>query len=216
MKKIILSILGMLLLLGAYAQQPNQTLMINTDARVDSTGNVTFEVSGKLTAQQWIAWNYMYGGGQASMVKRNIERTLSPFYVYEFKYLPNEMDRTFQIQYKVKGTVEYLGKDKWKAIVGLKDAQPVKLSENTFNCVLSEPAGNIIIQNTMKVILPPDATNMQFDKDEFSNVIVLYNRPTENVIISGDKNMKTAGYSLIGTAIIASLVIAGMRKKIIK
>ena len=197
----------------ATAQMAQQTLQINSEVKVDSTGNIQFDVSGKLTAQQWLAWNYMYGGGQASMVKRNMERSLSPYYVYDFKYTPNEMDRTFNIQYKAKGTVQYLGKDKWVTMVGLKDAQPVKLSENKFNCVTTETNGNIIIQNTMTCTLPADAANMQFDKDEFGNVLVKYTRPTESTIVSGNKNMQTAGYSLLGAGIIALIAVFAFRRK---
>ena len=106
MKKII-SITFLVLIAGtvAMAQMNSQTLIINSEVTIDSTGNAFFNVSGKLTAQQWVAWNYMYGGGNASNVKRSIERNLSPYYLYDFKYTPNEMDRTFSIQYKAKGIV---------------------------------------------------------------------------------------------------------------
>jgi len=198
----------------AFGQGSNQTLMINTEGRIDSTGNAIFDVSGKLTAQQWINWNYMFGGGNASNVKRTYERALSFFYVYDFKYNPNEMERSFTIQFKAKGVIEYLGKDKWVANLGLREVQPVKLTENSFNCVLAQGDGNNILQNNMRFTLPANATNMVFDKDEFNNVLVYYKMPTESVTTFGDSGMKTDGYSLLGLGLLSFLGILAFRKKI--
>lgn len=196
------------------AQFKPETLQIKTDAKVDSIGNAIFTMSGKLTASQWIAWNYMYGGGQASMVKRTIERAASPYYVYDFKYSPNEMDRTFTIEYKAKGAVEYLGKNKWVATIGTKDIQPVKLTPNSVNYVQSEANGNAILQNNMTFTFPSETSNMDFDKDEFGNVTVKYNCPTETAVLSGDKDLKTAGYSLLGAGVLALLALIALRKKL--
>ncbi len=216
MKNLIYTLLFMFIAFGSVrAQSTSGNMMINTEAHIDSTGNAIFQTSGQLTAQQWIMWNYMYGGGNASNVKRNIERSLSPYYVYDFKYVPNEMDRSFTIQYKAKGIVEYLGKDKWVASVGLRDAQPIKLTENSFNCVLSQMGGNnVIIQNSMKVTLPVAAINMEFDRDEFNNVLVKYKMPTESITTFGNEKMKTTGYSLLALGGLSLIAIVALRKRI--
>lgn len=214
MKKIIILLLiaqaGFAIL---QAQIPNQTMNINAEIRVDSTGNALHSLSGKLTAQQWLFWNYMYGGGQASMVKKNFERMLSPYYVYNFKYSPNEMDRTFSIEYNAKGVVEYLGRDKWVANLGLKDVQPVKTSENAFTAVQSQLNGNIVVQTNTKVSLPSNATNMSFDKDEFGNVTVQYKMPTETVVSFGSTPMKITGFSLMGIGAVSLLALIFLRRK---
>lgn len=215
MKKYFYILVVAMLTTGyALAQANTTTMMIHSEVRIDSIGNALFDVSGKLTAQQWIRWNYMFGGGNASNVKRSIERSLSPYYVYDFKYVPNEMDRSFTIQYKAKGVVEYLGKDKWVASVGLREAQPVKLTENTFSCVVSELGDNAIIQNNMKITLPASAGSMDFDKDEFNNVLVRYKMPTEYRVTFGSEKMKATGYSLLGLGVLSLLVIVVFRKKI--
>lgn len=215
MKKIFsITFFALITVIALKAQMNSQTLNINTEARIDSAGNAVFDVSGKLTAQQWISWNYMYGGGNASNVKRSIERSLSPYYVYDFKYTPNEMDRSFSIQYKTKGVVEYLGNDKWTASLGLRDVEPMKLTENTFSCVTSQMGNGNIMQTNMKVTLPAAANNMSFDKDEFNNVLVTYKMPTESVVQMGNDTMKTVGYSLMGLGVLSLLPIIAFRKKI--
>ena len=216
MKNILSTFFSLLMTAGVIsAQSTSGNMMINTEARIDSIGNAVFETSGQLTAQQWVSWNYMYGGGNASNVKRNIERSLSPYYVFDFQYMPNEMDRSFVIRYKAKGIVEYLGKDKWVASVGLRDAQPIQLSDNSFNCVVSQIGGNnVIIQNSMKVTLPATATQMEFDRDEFNNVLVKYKMPTESITTFGDSKMKATGYSLLALGGLSLLAIIGFRKRI--
>ena len=197
---------------GASAQNP--TMVINSEIRIDSVGNAIYEVSAKLTGTQWQNWNAMYGGGNASMVKRSIERSLSPYYVYDFRYLPNEMDRTFIIQYKAKGVVKYLGKDKWLAEVGLKEVQPTKLNENSCSFVTSQLMGNTVLQTNGKVTFPAQTTLMAFDKDEFNNVVIKYTMPTESTTLIGNADKKTMGYSLIGLSALALAGLMFFRKKL--
>ncbi|MGC4232561.1 MAG: hypothetical protein QM594_06225, partial [Niabella sp.] len=96
-----------------------------------------------------------------------------------------------------------------------RDAQPMKLTENSFNCVVSQMGGNnIIIQNSMKVTLPVAATNMEFDRDEFNNVLVKYKMPTESITTLGNAKMKTTGYSLLALGGLSLLAIIAFRRKI--
>ncbi|MBX2952763.1 MAG: hypothetical protein KF870_09665 [Leadbetterella sp.] len=213
MKNILTFIL---LLAGTYtvSAQTREPMLINSEVTIDSAGNGIFEMSGKLNAHQWQSWNYMYGAGNASNLKRNIERTLSAFYVYDFEYKPNEMDRSFVVRYKAKGVVQYLGKDNWTVMLGLKETQPVKLSSNTFTATMSQSMGSGVMQTNMKVTLPADVTGMEFDKDEFGYVVVKYKRPTETVTTVGNPKMKTAGYALLGASLVSFLGIFYFRKSL--
>lgn len=198
----------------AEAQVLREPMHISSEVTIDSAGNGIFEMSGKLNAQQWQSWNYSYGAGNASNLKRNIERTLSAFYVYDFEYMPNEMDRSFRVRYKAKGVVQYLGKDNWTVMLGLKETQPVKLSSNTLSATMSQPMGSGVMQTNMKVTLPADVTEMEFDKDEFGYVVVKYKRPTETITTTGNPKMKTAGYALLGASLVSFLGIFYFRKSL--
>jgi LPXTG-motif cell wall-anchored protein len=212
MKNII--IIFILIGTSFIANAQNSTLIINSEVKIDSTGNAVFEMSGKLTGQQWNLWNSIYGGGNALMVKKQIERTLSQFYVYDFRYSPNEMERTFTIQYKAKGIVKYLGKDKWLAEMGLKENKPTKIGENSCNFVTSQLAGSTVIQTNGVVTFPAQTKNMTFDKDEFNNIVIKYEMPTESITKLGESGTKNLGYSLLG---LSALTLAGLvffRKKL--
>lgn len=214
MKKILIFILLGMGVQTAHAQVFREPMHISSEVTIDSAGNGIFEMSGKLNAQQWQTWNYAYGAGNASNLKRNIERTLSAFYVYDFEYMPNEMDRSFRVRYKAKGVVQYLGKDNWTVMLGLKETQPVKLGTHTFTATMSQPMGGGVMQTNMKVTLPADVTDMEFDKDEFGYVVAKYKRPTETITTIGDSGKKSAGYALIGASLISLLGIFYFRKSI--
>jgi len=194
-------------------QNVKEPLIFNSEVSIDSAGNATFVISGKLNAMQWQWWNYSYGAGNASNLKRSIEKSVSALYLYDFNYEPNEMDRSFKLTYKAKGVVEYLGKDKWLAELGLRETQPVKITENSFTATLSQPMGYQVLQTNMRVTLPSDVTGMEFDKDEFNYVTIHYKRPTESVMTTGDGRMKTAGYSLLGASLLSMVGLLFLRKQ---
>lgn len=214
MKKILTCIVILAFTYTVSAQVLREPMLINSEVTIDSAGNGIFEMSGRLNAQQWQSWNYAYGSGNASNLRRNIERTLSAFYVYDFEYKPNEMDRSFVVRYKAKGVVQYLGRDNWTVMLGLKETQPIKLSTNTFTATMSQPMGSGIMQTNMKVTLPGDVTGMEFDKDEFGYMVIKYKRPTETVTTVGNPKMKTAGYALLGASLISFLGIFYYRKSL--
>lgn len=212
MKLVVLTIGFMLAVNTIRAQGIKEPMIINSEVVVDSTGNAVFEISGKLNAQQWQWWNYAYGAGNASNLKRNIERSLSSMYVHDFKYEPNEMERSFKVSYKAKGMVKYLGKDNWIAELGLRETQPIKIADNGFTAVLSQHAGYQVMQTNMRVTLPTDAFDMVFDKDEFNYTVVKYKRPTERTFTVGSSKMKTAGYSLLGASLLSFVGLLLFRK----
>jgi len=212
---LIITILIIVPIHWAVCQQAvKEPLIFNSDVHIDSAGNATFTISGKLNAMQWQWWNYAYGAGNSANLKRNIEKSTSSLYLYNFKYEPNEMDRSFTLTYSAKGVVEYLGKDNWLAELGLRETQPVKISENSFTATLSQNMGYSVLQTNMRVTLPNDATGMEFDKDEFNYVTIRYKRPTESVMSVGDAEMKTAGFTLLAAALLSAVGILFLRNRV--
>lgn len=194
-------------------QTVKEPLVFNSEAHIDSVGNATFVISGKLNAMQWQWWNYSYGAGNASNLKRNVEKSLSSLYLYDFNYEPNEMDRSFRLTYKAKGVVRYLGKDSWLAELGLRETQPVKITENSFTATISQNMGYSVLQTNMRVTLPADVSGMEFDKDEFNYITIKYKRPTESMMAVGDAGMKTAGYSLLGASLLSMVGLLLLRRQ---
>ena len=155
--------------------QGNEPLKQNMIFRIDSLGNALIEVSSKLSASQWQQWENSYGGKNISLFRRDISRTMNQFYLYDFDYKADEMERNFKISFKAKGVARYLGNNEWVAEMGMKDPDFSKLDNNSFLVTTSQNEGGLLIQLNNTVCFPKKASDVKEDTDEFGYATFTYN-----------------------------------------
>jgi hypothetical protein len=141
---------------------------------IDELGNASMEISAKLNAQQWQNWENSYGDKNVSILKRDMERVLSYFYLYDFDYEQNEMERSYVLSFKAKGLARYLGDNEWRAEMGLKDPDFSKLTDNSYLVTSSFAEGGMIVQTNNKIFFPEAASNIEEDTDEFGLAVFDY------------------------------------------
>lgn len=173
MKKTGLTIICFLIIfasLGQGGEQMKQSLVF----KIDSLGNASIEVSSKLTATQWQQWENTYGGKNISLFKRDISRTMNEFYLYDFDYESDAMERTFKVTFKAKGVARYLGGNEWLAEMGMKDPDFSRLSDNSFLVTTTYNDGGVLIQQNNTIFFPSKAINVNEDTDEFGYATFTY------------------------------------------
>ncbi|MBP6977915.1 MAG: hypothetical protein PHD61_01820 [Bacteroidales bacterium] len=172
--KNFLIILFCCLSVTSIVAQGDEQLKQNFLYRIDSLGNATIDVSAKMTASQWQYWEATYGGKNISLFKRDLSRTLSQLYLYDFDYNADEMERSFHVTFKAKGVSRYKGNNEWLAEMGMKDPDFSKLNDNSFLVTTTFNEGGLLIQQNNTIHFPRKASNIKEETDEFGNAIFTY------------------------------------------
>ncbi|HNS16361.1 MAG TPA: hypothetical protein PKH94_03525 [Bacteroidales bacterium] len=173
MKKYSLTIVCLFWIIIASGQF-GEPLKQNMLFRIDSLGNAVIEVSSKLSASQWQQWENTYGGKNISLFKRDISRTLNQFYLYDFKYESDEMERTFNVTFKAKGVAQYMGGNEWLAEMGMKDPDFSRLDDNSYLITTTYNDGGLLVQQNNTIHFPKKASNVKEDTDEFGYATFTY------------------------------------------
>jgi hypothetical protein len=144
---------------------------------VDERGDAQVEVAMTMTAPQWQNWQQIYGGGRISVFKREMERSLAPYFVENFGYEQDDINRSVRITLAAKGVTEYLGNGAWRGELDMKDPSVTSVSQNAFLLTTSTMEGGLLVQQNQRIMLPEDAHSIEHDEDAFGNAIFRYQRP---------------------------------------
>ena len=173
----LLTLLGLLLSGIAPAQaQESPGLTQEITFTINEHGDAHVEVAMKMNAAQWQNWQQMYGGGRASVLKREMVRSLAPYFVENFGYEQDDMNRTSRITMAAKGVTEYEGNGVWRGEMDMKDPSITNVSDNVFLFTTSTMEGGLLMQQNQRVVLPEDAHSIKHDEDAFGNAIFRYQR----------------------------------------
>jgi hypothetical protein len=172
-KLITCFLLAQLCSLQSQAQEVVKGLKQKFDITIDDLGNANIEVSMKLNAEAWENFKRNVGNNQ-SILKREIEKSVPKYYLTDFAYSEDAMERTYTLKMKALGLCKLNKDGKWQADIEAKNPDITKLSDNEF--VMNEDilANGQLIQQTQKLHLPSAASGAKVEKDSFGNAIVTY------------------------------------------
>jgi len=207
MKIIVITFISLLFVMIGFGQDA-EVLKQDIIYTIDPLGDATIGISSKLNARQWQNWENVYGPRNTSILKRDMERALSYFYLYDFKYDQDEMERSYKLSFKAKGLARYLGNDEWRADMGLKDPDFSKLTDNSYLVTSSLVESGLIIQQNNKVFFPEEAFDVEEETDEFGLAVFDYKLKTKS---SGPPIFLYLGILCIILAIVAYFVL-GLKK----
>ena len=175
---------------------------------IDELGDANIEISSKLTARQWQNWENAYGKKNVSILKRDMERSLSYFYLYDFDYEQDEMERSYKLSFKAKGLARYLGNSEWRADMGMKDPDFSKLTDNSYLVTSTLTETGMVIQQNNKIFFPEGSSDVEEDTDEFGLAVFEYKLKPAT---SGSPLFLYIGIACIVLAVVAFLLF-GMKK----
>lgn len=178
MKKLILKTLLLFLYLyifsaSSLAQQQMQGIKQIFDITMDKLGNATVEVSTKLNASQWDMFKRNIGNN-TSILKRAMEKALPKYYLSNFDYSEEQMERTYKIKFNILGLAKVDAKNKWEAQLETKNPDVTKLSEKEFIINSDMMSDGMLFQQTQKIHLPSGASNAKIEKDSFGKALITY------------------------------------------
>lgn len=177
MKNIFLKIFCCVIFLQVYTSNKAQELVTplkqTFDITMDAIGNANVEVSMKLNASQWDMYKRNIGNN-TSVLKRSMERALPKYFLTDFNYSEEQMDRIYKMKFKVLGLCTTNKNGQWVASLESKDPDVTKLSGKEFVITQDLLSGGTLIKQIQKLHLPSNASDAKVEKDSFGKAILTY------------------------------------------
>lgn len=178
MKKIIFKIfLWFILFQSLFLTSQSQEVLHGVkqifDITMDDIGNATVEVSMTLNAAQWDGYKRNVGNN-TSILKREMEKALPKYYLSDFNYTEDQMERSYKMKFKVLGLSVLNSNGNWVSDLESKNPDVTKLSDREF--VMTQDINNngMLIQQTQKLHLPSNASGAKIEKDSFGKAVMTY------------------------------------------
>ena len=170
---------------SASAQEELKGLKQLFDITIDPLGNANVAVSMKLNASQWDAFKSNVGNN-TSTLKRGMEDALPKYFLANFNYTEDQMQRTYTMKFDVKGFCTNDKNGKWTSKLDSKDPDITKLSDREFVLAQNIVSDGILLQQTQKIHLPSSASNAKIEKDSFGKALLTYTigTPLKHTIIT--------------------------------
>jgi hypothetical protein len=152
------------------AQEIIKPVKVNIEFMVDKFGNAKTSYSMKMTASQWDNFKRSMGNNQ-SILKRTMERAMPAYFLSDFEYKEDAMERSYQLSFNAYGVCKPGVDGRWHAELGEKNPDITKLSDNSYMIISEMSSGGGIIQANQKIIFPDEASDIKVDKDAFGKAL---------------------------------------------
>jgi hypothetical protein len=202
MKKIIITLFTLFVCVNIRAQEI-KPLKVNLQFTLDEFGNGKVIFSSKLNASQWDNFKRSMGNNQ-SLLKRELERALPGYFLSDFEYKEDAMDRSYSLSFNAYGISTVNSAGKWVINLDAKNPDVTKVSDYEYMMISESSSGGQLIQTTQKLIFPGSASNIKQEKNSFGKAIFTFD-------MSGSSTTGNAlQYGGIGLMLVA--VFLGWRK----
>jgi hypothetical protein len=170
MKKYFALILIFIISTDLVAQEIIKPLKVNIEFLVDKYGNAKTTYSMKMNASQWDNFKRSMGNNP-SLLKRTMERSMPAYFLSDFDYKEDAMDRSYTLTFNAFGVCRPGPDGRWHAELGEKNPDVTKLSDNSYMIISEVSSGGTIIQANQKVIFPDEASDIKMEKDAFGKAL---------------------------------------------
>ena len=143
------------------------------DITLDDLGNARIAVTMKLNASQWDMFKKSLGNNTSNL-KREMIKGMPKFYLTDFKYNEDQMERTYTLEMKALAVASVDKNGKWKADLDAKDPDIMKVNDKQFKLDANYISGGGLIEQTQQIYLPEGAKNAKVEKDSFGKAILTY------------------------------------------
>lgn len=192
MRLMCLTVLLSLSSLVLFAQEI-KPFKVSIEFKLDEKGNAQVTYGSKMNAGQWDNFKRSMGNNQ-SLLKRQIERGLPAYFLSDFEYKEDAMDRAYTLTFNAYGVCKVNSTGKWVIDLDTKNPDVTKVSDNVYMMISEASAGGQLIQTNQKIIFPESASDIKEEKDAFGKAHFTFSMG--NTSMSG-KVMQYGGILLI-------------------
>ena len=157
----------------SYGQEQIKGIKQNLDIKIDDLGNAVIALNMKLNASQWDMFKRSLGNNTSNL-KREMEKGMPKFYLTDFKYNEDQMERSYTLEMKALAVASVDKNGKWKADLDAKDPDIMKINDRQFKLDANYASGGGLIEQVQQIYLPGNAKNAKVEKDSFGKAVLTY------------------------------------------
>jgi hypothetical protein len=186
------------------AQQQQELLKQNITFNIDNLGDGHLEESMTYNASQWDNFKKIMGANE-DMLKRQMERALPAYYLQNFVYKEDAMNRTYTLSFDALGMAKINDNSQWQIDMDVKNPDITKISDKNYALTATYSQ----IQQLVKLNIPDGASDIKQDKDAFGKAIFTY------TLTPGHKGVSFI-FLIAGILLIAAGVVAYFKPDLLK
>jgi hypothetical protein len=179
MKKIYLIIASLIIILPYAKLSAQQSQQVdpqkeNINLDIDNIGDGHLQISMSYNASQWENYQRIAGSNAADMWKRQMERSLPSWYLQNWTYKDDPMERTWTLSFDALGMARINDDGNWVVDLDQKKPDITKISDRNYAMTNTYTSYGVLTQELWKINLPGGAGNITQDKDAFGKAIFTY------------------------------------------
>ncbi len=133
MKKIYILLTSLTLVFCTTVKaQQSDPVKVNMTVDIDNIGDGHIQVSRTYSAAQWESYQKVYGSNAADMLKREMERFYPAYYLQNWDYKEDAMNRSFTLSYDALGFAKIDDNGNWLIDVAGKNPDIQKLTDKNY------------------------------------------------------------------------------------
>lgn len=175
MKKIFLFIIILLAVsyTNANAQEQVNPLKENITFNIDNFGDGHLETTWTFNASQWDNFKKIMGTNE-DMLKRSMERSLPAYFLQNFVYKEDAMNRSYTLTFDALGLAKINDNGQWQIDMDQKNPDITKISDKNYALTATFNSGGTLVQELIKLNIPDGASDISQQKDAFGKAIFIY------------------------------------------
>jgi hypothetical protein len=158
---------------ATYSQDAIKAAKLNVKWALNSLGDAHIETSMTMDAAQWDNYKKMIGNN-ADILKRQMERTFPGYFLQNFSYKEDVMNRGWTLSFDALGLSKVNSKGLWQVDLNSKNPDITKLSDKNYVLTWNYASGGGLMQEIDNISFPDGSSDIKQDKDAFGKALFVY------------------------------------------
>lgn len=177
MKKIgIVITLFVFLLMSSprlFAQQLIRPAKLTVKWVITPLGDAHIQASSQLDAKSWDNYKRMLGNNP-DILKRQMERSFSQYFLENFKYKEDAMARKWTLSFDSLGLSRINSSGLWQVDLAVKNPDITKISDHNYILTANYTSQGRLLQEIDYVTFPKAASDIKVEKNAFGRAQFVY------------------------------------------
>ncbi|HVM90059.1 MAG TPA: hypothetical protein VMT76_17865 [Puia sp.] len=156
-----------------YSQELIKPAKLNVKWTLSPLGDAHVETNMTMDAAQWDNYKKMVGNN-ADILKRQMERAFPGYFLQNFNYKEDVMNRGWTLSFDALGLSRINSKGLWQIDLNSKNPDVTKLSDKNYVLTSNYATGNSLMQEIDNISFPDGASDVKQDKDAFGKALFIY------------------------------------------